>query len=327
MKKLLHIVFAIMLFIFAVDSTEVFASFNVKRATVGIQDGVVNEGTPTSVRYLLNIACAGNNIGSTYIKRIAGLPDGTTVSFISDSYPVSEDIIILTAASGTVWLIIENDATVTEGIDSLTLTFEPNVTTNTFTYEVSTAVPVELTTFFGTVSGNVVSLKWTTATEVKNYGFEIERSLSAPKTNWEKIGFINGNGNSNSPKEYSYTDKHLRSGSYLYRIKQIDNDGSYDYSNTIELNVRIPVTLDLKQNYPNPFNPSTTISFTIPTSGDVYLKIFNSLGEEVAKLVNGYAEAGEYTLNFDAGDLPSGMYVYQLKTNESSLTKKMLLLK
>jgi hypothetical protein len=276
MKKLLHIVFAVMVFIFAVDSAEVFASFNVKRATVGIQDGVVNEGTPTSVRYLLNIACAGNNIGSTYIKRIAGLPDGTTVSFISDSYPVSEDIIILTAASGTVWLIIENDATVTEGIDSLTLTFEPNVTTNTFTYEVSTAVPVELTTFFGTVSGDVVSLKWTTATEVNNYGFEIERSLSSSRTYWEKIGFINGNGNSNSPKEYSYTDKHLRSGSYLYRIKQIDNDGSYDYSNTIELNVRIPVTLDLKQNYPNPFNPSTTISFTIPTSGDVYLKIFPS---------------------------------------------------
>ena len=280
--------------------------------------------------YTITIYCSNASGGFSFVSFNGDLPSGATVLFSSGTFGVSGSFISMDTKIGTIILTIHSDGTVHEGIYSgLTLTFSssPIVTTDPFAYEVAAAVPVELTTFFGTVNGNVVSLKWTTATEVKNYGFEIERSLSSSRTYWEKIGFINGNGNSNSPKEYSYTDKHLRSGSYLYRIKQIDNDGSYDYSNTIELNIGIPVTSDLKQNFPNPFNPSTTISFTIPTSGDVYLKIFNSLGEEVAKLVNGYAEAGEYTLNFDAGDLPSGMYVYQLKTNESSLTKKMLLLK
>ena len=330
MRKILLVAFIVTLFVVTHNFSEAFASSQVKTASVGFQQGILEESEPGDVTYIVTIGCDNASGGLSVVSFNGTLPGDAVASISSGTFGVSGSFVTMDRKIGTIILTIHTDGAVDAGIYyGFTLNFlsSPNVTTAPFTYEVAAAVPVELTTFSGTVSGDVVSLKWTTATEVNNYGFEIERSLSAPETNWEKIGFINGNGNSNSTKEYSYTDKHLRSGRYLYRLKQIDNDGSYDYSNTIELNIGIPVTSDLKQNFPNPFNPSTTISFTIPTSGDVYLKIFNSLGEEVAKLVNGYAEAGEYTLNFDAGDLPSGMYVYQLKTNESSLTKKMLLLK
>jgi len=190
----------------------------------------------------------------------------------------------------------------------------------------SSVLPVELTSFVANVSESNVNLQWTTATEVNNYGFEIQGSGAT--NNWVVLGFVEGYGNSNSPKTYNFTDSKLNgSGTYSYRLKQIDNDGSYEFSKTIEVNIGSPVTIELKQNYPNPFNPSTTISFTISESGNTSLKIFNTLGEEMTTLVNGYTEAGIYSYNFNAENLPSGFYIYQLKTNENSLTKKMLFLK
>ncbi|MCG6913775.1 T9SS type A sorting domain-containing protein [bacterium BMS3Abin03] len=186
--------------------------------------------------------------------------------------------------------------------------------------------PVELTSFSANLNGNIVNLQWNTATEVNNYGFEIQRSKSTK--NWEVLGFVEGHGNSNSPKNYNFTDSKLDvSGTCSYRLKQIDNDGSYEFSKIIEVNIGAPVILELKQNYPNPFNPSTTISFTLPESGNVSLRIFNTLGEEVTTLVNGYTEAGIYSYNFNAENLPSGFYIYQLNTKKYSLTKKMLFLK
>ena len=196
-------------------------------------------------------------------------------------------------------------------------------------------LPVELTSFIAKVVGENVSLSWQTATEVNNYGFDIERSSSSLGTIWETIGFVEGNGNSNSIKEYSFIDGEVSSGkTYYYRLKQIDNNGVYSFSETIEIKFAVPAEIVLSQNYPNPFNPSTTIDFTLPESGDVSLKIFNPLGEEVATLVNGYMEAGGHSFNFNAENLPagrqvlpSGMYIYQLNTKESKLTKKMLFIK
>ena len=193
--------------------------------------------------------------------------------------------------------------------------------------------PVELTSFSANISGSNVNLQWNTATEINNYGFEVQRSSKTD--NWEVIGFVEGHGNSNSPKNYSFTDdKVVASGKYLYRLKQIDNDGSFEFSKTVEIDFSVPMEINLSQNYPNPFNPSTTISFSLLESGNVSLKIFNPLGEEVATLVNGYTEAGLHTVNFNAGNLPagrqglpSGMYIYQLNTDGSSLTKKMLFMK
>jgi len=196
----------------------------------------------------------------------------------------------------------------------------------TLSLDSSNPLPVELTSFSANISERNVNLQWTTATEINNYGFEIQRSVKT--YNWEVLGFIEGHGNSNSPKAYSFTDNNISStGTYSYRLKKIDNDGSYEFSKTIGVDIGTPITLELRQNYPNPFNPSTTISFTFPESGNVSLKIFNTLGEEITTLVNGYTEAGIYSYNFNAENLPSGFYIYQLKTNENSLTKKMLFLK
>ncbi|MCH7965014.1 MAG: T9SS type A sorting domain-containing protein, partial [Bacteroidetes bacterium] len=139
---------------------------------------------------------------------------------------------------------------------------------------------------------------------------------------------VEGHGNSNSQKEYSFTDAEVNSsGIYYYRLKQIDNDGAYEFSKTIEVNFNVPASFELSQNYPNPFNPSTTISFNLPESGKVILKIYNIMGEEIKTLVEGYKEAGIYTVKFNAEGHPSGMYLYRLSTNGFTETKKMLFMK
>ncbi len=193
-------------------------------------------------------------------------------------------------------------------------------------------LPVELTTFSASIVHNKVQLSWTTATEVNNYGFEIEKSDN--KINWQNIGFVKGNGNSNAPKHYSFTDNEIGTGKYFYRLKQIDIDGKYKYSRVVELDMGMPKKYDLSQNYPNPFNPTTTIKYSIPVSpvGDenfrpVQLKIYDILGKEVTTLVNKNQAPGNYTVNFDASDLPSGIYFYRITAGSFTETKKMILLR
>ncbi len=192
------------------------------------------------------------------------------------------------------------------------------------------ALPVELVSFTTNVNGNNVSLKWQTATEVNNYGFEIERS--SEKTTWSKIGFVEGNGTSNSPKEYSFTDVVSQSGKYFYRLKQIDIDGSYKYSNVVEVNIGTPEKFDLKANYPNPFNPTTTIEYSIPNVGakdfsPVQLIIYDVLGHKIATLVNKKQSPGNYSVNFNASNLTSGIYFYTLRAGNYTATRKMILIK
>ena len=192
-----------------------------------------------------------------------------------------------------------------------------------------TPTPVELTSFTSTVNSNSVNLKWETATEVDNYGFNIERSLCDTNAikNWKKIGFVAGHGNSSSPKKYSFVDNDPVGGNkFQYRLKQIDTDGSYDYSEVIEAYI---TTSDyvLEQNYPNPFNPSTTIKFTLPVESRVKINVYNSLGQLVATLVDREMQSGYHEINFDGTGLASGVYLYQLQTGEFALIKKMLLLK
>ncbi len=186
-------------------------------------------------------------------------------------------------------------------------------------------VPVELLSFSANIDKNDVQLKWITETETNNYGFEIERKRSTQK--WNKIGFVQGNGTTTETTSYSFTDKGLASGKYYYRLKQIDFDGTYEYSNTISIEVKSPTQFELNQNYPNPFNPSTTISYSIKNDGIVQLKIFDILGNEIAKLVNEQKQAGTFSVEFDASILPSGVYFYQLKTGGFIDIKKMMLLK
>jgi len=146
---------------------------------------------------------------------------------------------------------------------------------------------------------------------------------------WVRIGFREGFGTTTEPKEYSYVDniRSITAKSLAYRLKQIDFDGRYEYSDEVFVETLAPTDFVLKQNYPNPFNPSTTITFGIPVKANVVLKVFNSLGEEVAQLVNNEIIAGSYKIEFDATNLPSGVYFYQLNAGEFINTKKMILLK
>lgn len=189
-------------------------------------------------------------------------------------------------------------------------------------------VPVELTSFTATPIGNKVSLNWSTATEINNWGFEIERS--SDKTEWARVGYKEGMGTTSQPQNYSFVDDitGINSNTVYYRLKQIDFDGRYTYYGEIEVtNMFAPDNFVLEQNYPNPFNPSTKISFGIPERSNLMLKVFNLLGEEVAVLAKGIYEAGTYSFDFDASNLPSGIYVYALQTENSVISKKMTLLK
>ena len=188
-------------------------------------------------------------------------------------------------------------------------------------------LPVELSSFTAKASNDQVHLRWETKTEVNNFGFEIERASTSPVQEWIKIGFVEGNGNSNSPKEYSFIDKNVLSGNYAYRLKQIDTDGQFKYSPEVNVVVEVPTDYALEQNFPNPFNPSTTIKFSIPEAGMVKLTIFDLLGQEVKILVDEPRQAGSYTELFNASGLNSGVYFYELRVNELILTKKMQLLK
>jgi hypothetical protein len=189
-------------------------------------------------------------------------------------------------------------------------------------------LPVELSSFSAIIKNAEVILKWRTDTEVNNYGFEVQKSeISSPKLEWMEIGFVPGNGNSNSQKQYSFIDGHVKTGKYSYRLKQIDTDGNFEYSKVIEIDLGSPAKFELSQNYPNPFNPTTTISFTLPESGKINLIVYNIIGERVAQLFNGYKEAGIHTINFNASELNSGIYIYKLEQNGRTESRKMMLVK
>ena len=175
----------------------------------------------------------------------------------------------------------------------------------------------------------IFCLKWRTETEVQNYGFEIERRTAGEngESEYKKIAFIEGHGNSNIPYNYAYTDKDPLGGdNFYYRLKQIDNDGNFEYSNEVEAMI-VPGSLALYQNFPNPFNPSTTISYYIPEAGRVQLKVYDILSQEAAALVDEYQESGKHSVLFDASELSSGIYFYRVQSKGNSRLMKMIVLK
>jgi hypothetical protein len=183
----------------------------------------------------------------------------------------------------------------------------------------ATALPVELLSFTASANRLAATLAWTTETEHDNAGWEIERkSVSNSEfsiNNWQAIAFVAGAGNSNSQKEYSYFDAHLVPGRYAYRLKQLDHSGSFTYSFAAEIEVGVEQKVfTLNEGYPNPFNPSTSISFTLGTNGRASLQVFNLLGQHVATLFEGNADAGLlYERIFEAKSLPSGVYFSRLE--------------
>ena len=200
---------------------------------------------------------------------------------------------------------------------------------STHEYDLS-IVPVELTAFTANVAGTNVELEWTTATEVNNQGFDVERSND--NNTFEKIGFVPGFGTTTEPKNYSYTDRSVSNGKYYYRLKQIDFDGSFKYSDVVEAEVSLPTVFALEQNYPNPFNPSTSIRFSLPVDAQVTIGVYNLVGEKVAEIASGNLSAGSHNVTFDASKLTSGIYFYRLDAagingKTFSSVKKMTLMK
>jgi lamin tail-like protein/type IX secretion system substrate protein len=192
----------------------------------------------------------------------------------------------------------------------------------------SSPLPVELTSFTAKLKRGSVYLNWATATEVNNYGFYVERSLTGLDNSWETIGFVEGHGNSNSPKAYSFFDAstQLSTRSVSYRLKQIDTDGGFEYSDVVTITNEI-VKTKLFQNHPNPFNPSTEISFLLAEAGKVNVSVYNVLGEKVAELVNQDLDEGIHKVDLNANDFASGFYFYRLETSTYAKTMKMLLIK
>ncbi len=187
-------------------------------------------------------------------------------------------------------------------------------------------LPVELTNFTAGLNGNLVELNWETATEINNKGFEIEKSIGT-SDDWMVIGFVEGQGNSTKPVQYSYKDQLDNSGDYSYRLKQIEFDGSSKVSKTLSVSYNTILTFNLEQNYPNPFNPSTYIKYRTSEAGHVRIAVYSSLGQKVDELVNGFQPAGDYKVRFDAKNFASGIYLYKLEVNGKSAVKKMILLR
>jgi len=270
---------------------------------------------------------------------ITGIADINVIDFVGYGTSANEFEGSGTASSPTLTSSIcrrDNSGGATYGTNG-SGTDSDNNTADFYVNSTPSPLPVELSSFSASVIGSNVKLIWRTDTEVNNYGFEVERTSPLPSPyegeggtagrGWEKIGFVNGNGNSNSPKDYSFVDNRATTGTYSYRLKQIDNDGQFEYSKTIEVVIGTPKKFELSQNYPNPFNPTTTIKFTIPEAGNVKLTLFNILGQEVKTLISGFKESGVHTIDFNASELNSGIYIYKIESGSFIQTRKMTLLK
>jgi len=191
-------------------------------------------------------------------------------------------------------------------------------------------VPVELTSFIASTSNNQIMLNWTTASELNNRGFEIQQSLDNEK--FTMLGFVPGFGSTTETKSYSFTVSNAPAGLHYYRLKQVDFDGSYEYSPLVEIEGPVPNDFVLHQNHPNPFNPSTSITFSLPVDSDVQLGLYNMLGQKVADITNAQFQAGTHKVDFSAEGLSSGTYIYVITANGSNgvdfvETKKLTLMK
>lgn len=192
-----------------------------------------------------------------------------------------------------------------------------------------TQLPVELISFEGIATNDGVQLSWSTASELNNAGFEIQRAIRSDRSNnsFESIHFVEGSGTTDDPMYYTYTDTPGTGYHFAYRLKQIDFDGAFAFSETIEILPLAPNKTALHPNFPNPFNPVTTITFELPVEDEIVLTILDVTGREVVQLIDSTLPAGKHQAIFDANGLASGIYFYRLKTKHATQSKAMLLSK
>jgi hypothetical protein len=285
------------------------------------------------------IALSGTRSGMSNIRLWSGSIGGTQLgSDLSDAATItfsSFNSVVDSSAATQYYVTANLSSSATGGAtasipsqDSFTFTGanKPSSFSNALLSSSAVPLPIELSYFAVSANDNNIELSWTTATEINNYGFDIERSTTISPANWKKVGFVQGHGNSNSPKYYLFIDKSPLSGDLLYRLKQIDNNGSFQYYSPVQTKLNIE-QYSLKQNFPNPFNPLTIISFTLPYKSNVKLAVYNLLGQIVADLVDQEKDAGVYNVEFNANNLASGVYFYKLNTGKFTAVKKLQVVK
>ncbi len=285
----------------------------INSATVGVENSTGDIG--------LQVAYDANYVKNNHALQIAAEPDWL-------SYSGNLSGLLYNGNSAAIELTINSEDydAGNYSLDMIVNTNDPANPVITVPINMEIFIPVELTAFTAKTTRDEVHLTWQTATETNNMGFEIERRRNGVDE-WTEAGFIDGKGTTTEKTVYGFTDKGLSAASYEYRLKQVDFDGTFEYSKVIEVEVGIPSDYVLEQNYPNPFNPSTTIQFGLPVESNVKLTVYNSLGQQVSVLVNTKMPAGFHYINFDASSLASGTYIYRLEAGEKIQTKKMLLMK
>ena len=296
---------------------------------VSIKNNSAGAVTYTALIKAISPAAPTPANGLNYMWTLTGAAS-STLSFTWSNADAGSGLAAL-PGNGTAWdyttLWVEAGGA-TSGTPNVTSGITATTAAGNWTIGLTGQLPVEMTSFTATAQQANALLAWSTATEVNNFGFNIERRAIASNV-WAKVGFVAGNGTSNAKHNYTYADNNLSAGTYAYRIKQIDNDGTFKYSASTEVTVAgVPKELKLYGNYPNPFNPSTKVQFTVPENGNVRLSVYNVLGQEVATLFNGSAVAGNlYTANFNASRMSSGLYFSVLQFGNQRITHKMLLTK
>lgn len=288
---------------------------------------------PSGVTYNLT----SNGSGDFYLAKYSGDGNFIWANNFGDASFTDRGISLDTDATDRIYVsgYYRNTVDFDPGASTCNLTSNGQTDTFIAKYEGNDtdngALPVELSAFSAYVNESSVNLIWQTTTEVNNYGFQVQRTKDKvqSESEWETIGFIKGHGTTNSPNKYEFTDSELHESEVIrYRLKQIDLDGMFEYSDVVEVEVNyLPTEFALEQNYPNPFNPATTIEYSLPGEENVELKIYDILGNEVKILVNGKQEAGFYKVNFNASNLASGLYIYRIQAGKFRQTRKMLLMK
>lgn len=285
-------------------------------ATVGIENLTGNDG----LQVAYNAAYVGNNLALKFSADPDWLAANSTGGLLMNGATAKLEITFNT----------EDYPLGNYNMDVIINSNDPAHLTNSIPVSMQiTAIPVELTSLTASTEQNEVVLNWSTATETNNRGFSIERKTSDAA--WQEVGFTTGAGTSSEPVNYSFVDEDLNPGKYSYRLKQIDYNGSYEYSSEVEIEVIVPAIYSLTQNYPNPFNPATIIQYSVPEKSQVTILVYTSLGQLVKTIVSETAETGYHQVKFDASELTSGTYIYQLIAKGSNGSyidsKKMLFVK